>query len=197
MAVQPAAFGSSTEAVEIGSAGGMGGERVPQVGRADLVPSGVAAVLVEVIGGPVADDPGAPQGRDGLHGLDRAPQCLGGPVQGRSRRGVFVAALTRYLQRCLRRSSAQTSFSLPVFDFVSTARRICGYMCTPQTPWLPALFADGFQTTAVRYAGDGRSGWPSQRARTDVLCDRCARRAQHGVGDAPVARLRPPCRDRG
>ena len=82
MAVQAAVLCGLPEAGQVAGAGGVGGEGVPQGGRAELVLAGAAAVLVEVVGDLVAGHAGADAGRDGLQGPHRALELLGGPGQG-------------------------------------------------------------------------------------------------------------------
>ena len=59
MAVQAAVSCGLPEAGQVAGAGGVGGEGVPQGGRAELVLAGAAAVLVEVVGDLVAGHAGA------------------------------------------------------------------------------------------------------------------------------------------
>ena len=87
MAVQAAVSCGLPEAGQVADAGGVGGEGVPQGGRAELVLAGAAAVLVEVVGDLVAGHAGARWGRDGLQGPHRSLEFLGGPGQ----RGVAPA----------------------------------------------------------------------------------------------------------
>ena len=72
VAVQAAVSGGLAEAGQVAGGGGVGGEGVPQGGRAELVLAGAAAVLVEVVGDLVAGHAGAGRGRDGLQGPHRA-----------------------------------------------------------------------------------------------------------------------------
>ena len=81
VAVQAAVSGGLPEAVQVAGGGGVGGEGVPQGGRAELVLAGAAAVLVEVVGDLVAGHAGTVRGRDGLQGPHRAAEFVGGPGQ--------------------------------------------------------------------------------------------------------------------